>query len=142
MVGIRSLFGRLVAALVLAIAGAWGPLSAQSASEGSEKAVVAVVTGFIIAWNAHDAKALGQMFTEDCDFVGVGGRLWHSPAEISRVHAEQFAGRYDQSVFAVDGAPSVVFIKPDVALAHWRWTISGVRNTDESLLAPYSGIFT
>jgi uncharacterized protein (TIGR02246 family) len=148
MIRRKSLSTLFATALALEMIAAVGILPARSADEAtketppSNNAVVAVVTRFIDAWNSHDAAALGQIFTGDCDFVGVGGILWHSPAEISRVHAEQFAGRYDQSVFAVVGAPRVAFIKPDVALIHWYWTISGVRGTDAGLLAPYGGIFT
>jgi uncharacterized protein (TIGR02246 family) len=97
---------------------------------------------FINAWNAHDAKALGQLFTEDGDFVGVGGTLWHGRTEIARVHAGQFAGRYDQSRFALEGAPGIAFLKPNVALVHWQWTISGVRKANGEVISPYKGIFT
>ena len=143
-----AIMGLFAEALALGFIGEAATLLAQSAEERAketprpEEPVAAIVTRFVNAWNAHDATALGQIFTEDCDFVGVGGVLWHSPAEISRVHAEQFVGRYDRSVFAVDGTPNVSFIKPDVALIHWYWTISGVRDSDRSLLTPYHGILT
>lgn len=113
-----------------------------AADQAEPKALAAAVTAFVDAWNAHDANALGRVFTPDGDFVGIAGRLWHGPAEIARVHGEQFAGRYDKSVFAVDGAPAVVQIRPGVALVHWRWTISGVRDAKGTPIAPYSGIFT
>lgn len=112
------------------------------AAVGSQKGAATLVTEFVNAWNAHDGSALGRIFTPDGDFIGISGIQWHGPAEIAKVHSEQFAGRYDESVFTVDGMPSVALIKPDVALIHWRWTISGVRNPDGTPLAPYRGIFT
>jgi uncharacterized protein (TIGR02246 family) len=148
MIGLKSILISSAAALLLVVISTPPPLPAQSANVAAEetapiqKAATAVVMGFINAWNAHDANSLGRLFTEDGDFVGIGGTLWHSPAEITRVHAELFAGRYDHSAYTLDGTPNVAFLGPELALIHWRWTISGVLNTDGTLMAPYSGIFT
>lgn len=147
---VKSTFLSAAAALSFAVTGTMVPMPAQAAATaseavaavGSQQAVTAVVTRFVDAWNAHDGNALGQVFTEDGDFVGISGIPWHGPAEIARVHSEQFAGRYDKSAFAVDGTPGIAFIKPDVALVHWRWTISGVRDANGAPVAPYRGIFT
>ncbi|VWC93213.1 SgcJ/EcaC family oxidoreductase [Burkholderia lata] len=117
-------------------------VAAHASAPPAANAPVALVPRFIEAWNAHDASALGRVFTPDGDFVGIGGRLWHGPDEIARVHAEQFAGRYDASTFVVEGAPTVSTLGPGIALVHWRWTISGVRDGNGVQVAPYSGIFT
>ena len=137
-----------MAALLLSALGTAIDLSAAASGAdtkeavGSQEGAPTLVTEFINAWNAHDGSALGRIFTPDGDFIGISGIQWRGPAEIAKVHSEQFAGRYDESIFTVDGMPSVALIKPDVALIHWRWTISGVRNPDGTPVAPYRGIFT
>ena len=107
-----------------------------------QAAVVETVSAWVTRWNAHDAPALGSLLTPDVDFVLVNGRKLHGREEFTRVHGEQFAGRYDQSLFAENGDVAVSFLKPDVALAHWRWTITGVRNPDGTPAPTYHGIFT
>lgn len=144
----KSILGIAALAMPLALPGAvraQAPASkaAQSATASeAEKGVAGVIQDFIKAWNAHDAKALGDVFSADGEFVGISGIKWSNPAEVSRVHAEQFAGRYSSSLFALDKAPAVALLKPDVALVHWQWTISDVRNPDGTKVAPYQGIFT
>lgn len=148
MMRFKSLLMLGVAALLLSVLGI--AIHSPAATSGadtkevvdSQKGAATLVTEFINAWNAHDGSALGRIFTPDGDFIGISGIQWHGPAEIAKVHSEQFAGRYDESIFTVDGIPSVALIKPDVALIHWRWTISGVRNLDGTPVAPYRGIFT
>ncbi len=132
----------LLAALLAALLTACSPAATLAQPDSPDAAARSAVTSFIEAWNAHDGARLGDQFTADADFVGISGQRWQGPAEIASVHAESFAGRYDESVFAVDGEPTAVSVRPGVVLAHWRWTISGVRDTDGDPTPPYSGLFT
>ena len=104
--------------------------------------VTSATTRWVNGWNAHDAAALGNLLTSDVDFVLVNGRLLRGRNEFMQLHAQQFAGRYGKSVFQQDGEPDFSFIRPDVALVHWRWSISGVENPDGSAAQTYHGIFT
>jgi uncharacterized protein (TIGR02246 family) len=85
---------------------------------------------------------VASLLTPDVTFVLVNGRDLHGREEFEKVHGDQFAGRYDKSLFAVDGAVQAADIRPDVVLVNWRWTISGVRNPDGSPAGGYRGIFT
>lgn len=97
---------------------------------------------WIEGWNAHDARALGELLTDDVDFVLVNGTLVRGRQDFTHIHAQQFAGRYRNSVFRNDGMTDESFIRPDVAVVHWRWSISGVSNGDGSPAQTYHGIFT
>jgi uncharacterized protein (TIGR02246 family) len=132
---------RGVSVLLLLLAAGTEAL-ADPAKHSDETAIVETVRAWVAGWNAHDAPALGQLLTPDVNFVLVNGRELHGRDEFTRVHAEQFAGRYDQSTFAKDGEIAVSLLKADVALASWRWTITGVRNTDGTPGPIYHGIFT
>jgi uncharacterized protein (TIGR02246 family) len=105
-------------------------------------AVSATVNTWVKDWNAHDAKAIGKMLAPDVDFVLVNGRWLKGRSEFVQVHGDQFAGRYAQSEFAVDGTPSITMLKPDVALVQWRWIITRVRNPDGTPAPTYKGVFT
>jgi uncharacterized protein (TIGR02246 family) len=127
--------------LLLAIGAGTFP-AAQAAPADPDTAVAALVPAWVKAWNKHDANDLGRLLGADVDFVTVAGVLLNGQEEFRRVHAGQFAGRYDKSIFTADGTPRVTFIRPDVALVHWRWTITEVRNADGTPAPPYRGIFT
>lgn len=144
-------FAAMTAAMMIATAAALcspSPVRAASTtgSEASltdaQRVVARLPTKFVDGFNAHDGKAIGQLFTEDGEFIGITGSLWTGPAEITKVHSGLFTARYDQSAFTLDGTPSVDLLKPDIALIHWRWTISGVKDEAGAVIAPYSGIFT
>jgi uncharacterized protein DUF4440 len=64
-------------------------------------------------WSRHDAKAYAALFTEDCDVV--------SKLTITDVEMR--------------------FLKPDVAAAHARWTMTGAR-TPAGIPEPREGIQT
>jgi uncharacterized protein (TIGR02246 family) len=108
----------------------------------AEPAPLALVGDFVQRWNAHDAAALGAMFAEDGDFIGITGTLWKDPAEIVQVHRQLFAGRYDKSEYQADGAPTASVLGPDIVLLRWHWTISKVRDEQNQELPPYRGIFS
>jgi uncharacterized protein (TIGR02246 family) len=38
------------------------------------------------AWNQHDMHALGELFTDDADFVNVFGARWKGSQEIEQAH--------------------------------------------------------
>ena len=116
--------------------------AAPRAESATEALVSATVTRWVDGWNAHDVQALGELLTTDVDFVLVSGTLVRGRPDFIRIHAEQFAGRYRNSVFHKDGQADIAFIHPDVAIVHWRWSISGVNNTDGSPAQTYHGIFT
>ena len=61
----RNAIPRLAAAILLSLLGL--PAAATAAEAEPE----ALAAGFVRAWNAHDMKAFGALFTEDADFVNV-----------------------------------------------------------------------
>jgi uncharacterized protein (TIGR02246 family) len=137
LVGSAATVGRLLLLSVIC-----GEAIAESPTNSDETAIVETVSAWVTGWNAHDASALGRLLTANVDFVLVNGRELHGRDEFTRLHAEQFAGRYAQSSFTEDGHVAISFLKSNVALANWRWTITGVRNSDGQPAPTYRGIFT
>lgn len=83
-----------------------------------------LVDGFIRAWNAHDMKALGELFAEDADFVNVAGKWWKGRAEIQAIHEEAHATRFKTTIL-VETSTAVRLPRPDVAVLHFKWELSG-----------------
>jgi len=89
-----------------------------SAQSGPEDAV----SGLMAAWNLKDAHAFASQFTEDATFVNVNGALWIGRKDIEDRHAK--AGIFKSS--HADIKPdSMRLLRPDIALVHVSWTITG-----------------
>ena len=89
----------------------------------------AVVDGFIRAWNSHDMKAFGELFTEDADFVNVVGKWWKGRARIQAEHERSHATRFKGTTL-VETNTTVRLVRPDVAVLHFEWELSGERDPD------------
>jgi uncharacterized protein (TIGR02246 family) len=77
-------------------------------------------------WTRHDAKAYAELFTEDGDVVNVVGWWWKGRAEVERKLTEAFRFVFRDSRLTITEVTSR-FIRPDVAVAHARWTMTGAR---------------
>jgi uncharacterized protein (TIGR02246 family) len=105
----------LVAFLVMTL-----PASSTAADDRPQ----ALVDRFVQAWNAHDAKALGELFTEEADFINAEGqwstgRPWIR-AQLERAHLTRFKG-----TTLVETHTRVRMAKEDVAVLHFQWELSG-----------------
>jgi hypothetical protein len=65
--------------------------------EQDEKGIKQVLTGFVEAWNRHDAKAFSMLFAEDADFTNVRGMSAHGRTEVEKMHAPRFATNFKDS---------------------------------------------
>jgi uncharacterized protein (TIGR02246 family) len=84
----------------------------------------ALVDRFVRAWNAHDPKAMGDLFTEEADFVNADGvwsqgRPWIR-AQLERGHITKFKG-----TTLVETNTRLRMVKDNVALLHFQWEMSG-----------------
>ena len=109
-----------VMACVLLTAGA--PAAAQSQSD--EQAIQRLASQFERAWNTHDMTLLGDMVTDDVDFVNVIGLHWKGRQQVVDSHAAVHRDRFKNSVWANERV-TVQFVRPDVALTHVEWNTRG-----------------
>jgi uncharacterized protein (TIGR02246 family) len=93
-------------------------VTSASAQSGPEE----TVSGLMAAWNLKDAHAFASQFTEDATFVNVNGSLWIGKKDIEDRHAK--AGIFKSS-HAEMKPDSVRLLRPDIALVHVSWTITG-----------------
>jgi uncharacterized protein (TIGR02246 family) len=112
-------------ALLLASA-ATSPAEQASNEPGIRVAVMA----FQEAWNHHDMKAMGDVFTEDADLINVVGTRWQGRADIVKAlgvfHREMFK---DEQIHL--GEITIRFIAPNVAVAVAIQTASGEMSLPE-----------
>src|SRR4051812_41176982 len=114
-----------------------GPAAAQSADQAEIRSV-AMRQGD--TWSRHDAKVYAALFTEDCDVVNVVGWWWKGRDEVERKLTEAFKFVFKDSQLTITDVETR-FLKPDVAVAHARWTMTGAR-TPAGIPEPKEGIQT
>src|SRR4051812_41806498 len=100
------------------------PLERAARTADAEAAILNLIETLIAGWNAHDAKIYASAFAEDADYVTVVGHWWRGRAETIDRHAEVFRDRFSRSRVRSEGV-SVRFVRPDVAVAHLQWEMTG-----------------
>jgi uncharacterized protein (TIGR02246 family) len=93
-------------------------VTGASAQSGPEDAV----SGLMAAWNLKDAHAFASQFTEDATFVNVNGALWIGKKDIEDRHAKAAIFKSSHAEIKPDSAR---LLRPDIALVHVSWTITG-----------------
>ena len=127
----------LFAALALSIAAA--PLGAQTKAD--EEAVRKLPQAFADAWAKHDGHELAKIMTDDVDFVTVGATWIHGRADFEKYHTRLLSGRFKESSTTLLQT-EVRFLRPDIAVVHWSWTMVGDKNPDGSARDRRYGMMT
>lgn len=83
---------------------------------------------------------LGQIVTDDIDFVNVAGLHWKGRDEVVREHAARHEVRFKNSVWTTKRV-RVQFLRPDIALVHINWGTRGDLDFDLKPWPPRKGIF-
>jgi uncharacterized protein (TIGR02246 family) len=109
---------RFPVCIILSVAFLAGSVVTASAQSGPEEAV----SGLMAAWNLKDAQAFASQFTEDATFVNVNGALWIGKKDIEDRHARAAIFKSSHAEIKPD---SIRLLKPDIALVHVSWTITG-----------------
>jgi uncharacterized protein (TIGR02246 family) len=130
---VASLFGLLL----LGTAGA-----AVASGPADEARIRSLQQQQAVAWNSHEIAAYAALFTADADVINVLGWQWHSRAELQQKLGGAFKTVFANSRLTI-GEVTVEFVKPDVAVAHVRWTMTGALSpTGSGSDVPEQGIQT
>lgn len=125
-----------------ALAGVSIASSSASAGPTDETKIRALQQHQAAAWNAHNIDATAELFTPDADVVNVLGWHWRSRAELKQKLGHAFNSVFARSRMTI-GTVSVEFLKPDIAVAHVRWTMEGALSpTGSASNIPEQGIQT
>ena len=101
-----------------------GVVNSRAAKTPDEAGMRAAVMAFQEAWNNHDMKAMGDVFTEDADLINVVGTRWQGRANIVKA-----LGVFHRQMFKNEqihlGQITIRSITPNVAVAVAVQTGSG-----------------
>ena len=91
-------------------------VNSPPAKTPDEPGIRAAVMAFQEAWNNHDMKAMGDVFTEDADLINVVGTRWQGRANIVKA-----LGVFHRQMFKNEqihlGQITIRSITPNVAVA-------------------------
>ena len=109
------------------------PLNYYDYANDDEGAVRNVLAEYEVSWNGRDTATFGRLFTEDCDYVDIGGVHWKGVQEIVQRQGEVFRKRSKTALRKLTGV-EVRFSAPDVALVHATWDVTrGSRPTGKAV---------
>jgi uncharacterized protein (TIGR02246 family) len=119
------------------------PITAEPlpGADSSAAAAKAVSAAFVDDWNRHDMKSFAELFSEDAQFVNVIGLWWRSRLEIQKQHEALHATRMRHS-HLVATETSVRLLRPDVAVLHFRWQLTGDSGIDGVTLPMRRGVMS
>jgi uncharacterized protein (TIGR02246 family) len=118
------------------------PAGAQPEGRAKDrKAIESIALRWQDAWNRHDMKALAALVAEDVDLITVAGTRLRSRKEFEEDHAKSHEGVLRESVLTTKST-EVKFVRPDVAVAHVEWGITGVKGPGGEARPPQRGVLT
>jgi uncharacterized protein (TIGR02246 family) len=98
-------------------------------TKNDEEAVRNLPHAFCDAWAKHDGHDLARIMAPDVDFVTVGATWLHGQTGFEKYHSRLLSGRFKEASNTLIKT-EVRFLRPDLALVHWSWTIEGDKNFD------------
>lgn len=93
-------------------------------------------------WNIHNMDSMGTLLSDDVDFINVGGNWLKGKNQAIHDHKIKHQNiKFRTSVWQTDSV-AIKYIKPDLAIMHISWGISGDFENDGTPRQPRHGIFT
>jgi len=114
---------------------------AKAQTKSDETMVRGVPHAFTAAWAKHDGHELAKIMADNVDFVNVGGDWLHGRPDFELYHTRLLSGPFKQSSLKVLDI-AVSFLRPNLAVLHWTWSIKGDGLEDPTTHEPRKGIFT
>jgi uncharacterized protein (TIGR02246 family) len=97
--------------------------AAKGTDVAVDPALKQVVDTYTEAWDRADAHALAMLFTEDCDYVVVGGGDTHGREALETSLARNFTTNMKGST-RTDSIRRVRFLTPDIASLDDYWVLN------------------
>ena len=101
---------------------------AQDASE-DEEALKGMAAKWAEAWNAGDMKGVGDLYTDDSDYVDLFGQSHKGRTDIEAVFGGLKTTAYEGATLSIE-TKAVHFVKPDLAVLDSVWELAGVPDAE------------
>jgi uncharacterized protein (TIGR02246 family) len=117
----------------------------QPSRSDHDQAITALFERMCDAWTAGDARAYGECFTDDADYVSYDGTRAVGREPMVAAHDQLFRGVLSGSAL-VGEVESVRYVRPDIAVVHatgsvlmpWRSRLPKRRLSRQTLVAVHT----
>jgi uncharacterized protein (TIGR02246 family) len=92
-------------------------------------------------WNSHDMVSFETLFAPDVDFVTKSGTWFKGKEATINHHRKNHTTIFKTSVWTTDSV-IIKYVKPDLAIIHIGWGLSGDTHHDGTRSDPRHGIST
>jgi uncharacterized protein (TIGR02246 family) len=92
-------------------------------------------------WNSHDMDRFAGLFADDVDFVTKSGAWFQGKQATMEHHRKNHTSIFKDSTWTTDQVV-IKYVKPDVAIIHIGWGLSGDSHHDGTASAPRHGMST
>jgi uncharacterized protein (TIGR02246 family) len=127
-----------VSAFIIIILGCTLQVFGQTAKDTAD--IMAILKAHETNWNKHDMNLWAEMLHEDADWVNWRGGYWHGKAAIKAGHEKIHRSYYKNTVLSPQRVEDMVFLTPEIVLAHVRSELSGDERTPGEI-HPYRKTF-
>ena len=93
-------------------------------SKSDMSALEALPEKWIKFWNMHNIDSLSTLLQKDADLVTVPGTLLKGRESFIKDHSIKFSTIFKESALTSDTI-IIKYVKPDLAIIHFGWGISG-----------------
>jgi uncharacterized protein (TIGR02246 family) len=133
---------RAALAVLLIVSFPWAATWAKPADshEADSAAIKKLFADFNDAFNNHDAHAVAILFTDDADFITVGGAPFRGSAAIEQHLAPLFSGRA-KTLHRDASLRDIHFLRPDTAIVSSDTETSGVMGPNGVAVPPVKGLY-
>ena len=113
----------------------------QAESHDADSAAIKkLFTDFNAAFNDHDAHAVAVLFTDDADFITIGGAAFHGNTGVEEHLAPLFSGRA-KTLHREATLRGIHFLRPDIATVDSDTETSGVMGPNGEPAPPVKGLY-
>jgi len=114
----------------------------QPVRNANDQAITELFERMCAAWTAGDARAYGECFTEDADYIGYDGSRAEGREPMVEAHDRLFRGVLSGSAL-YGRVESIRYVRPDVAVVHatgsvlmpWRSKLPKRRLSRQTMVA-------
>jgi uncharacterized protein (TIGR02246 family) len=90
-------------------------------------------------WNSHNMDSFATVFAKDVDFVTKSGTWFKGKEQTMNHHKKNHETIFKNSVWTTDSV-IIKYIKPDLAIIHIGWELSGDSHHDGTASDPRHGM--
>lgn len=102
-----------------------GIANAQSDTAQEKEAIRQLVRNYENAWNRHDPRGLAANYDENATWVNWFGAMYIGRKDIQDHYESTHSTYFKNTQYYTRAVEDILFIKPDVAIAHVRTGLTG-----------------